>query len=261
MTIKILAIGDLHGKIPKNLPENIDLILLTGDLGKARKARKMAFENVKRMERGLAEKEYSAEEEKEAFMESYNSAIQIVKKLKKIAKIYTIYGNVERNNKETRELEKEMGLSLPFLSNKLRKMGVRIINNRLANFHGIKIGGVEYFTDVSWVKEFKPDNFKERLKSAQKEIQKIKNTLKWFGSLDILLCHQPPFKILDQVGESAPKSWKGKHAGSKLLLDYIKKYKPQFVFCGHIHEAAGEKMMGKTKIINLGLRGYKLIDI
>ena len=55
--MKILAIGDLHGKIPKGLPEkDIDLIILTGDLGKADLMRKMCFENVNRKKGGIEER-------------------------------------------------------------------------------------------------------------------------------------------------------------------------------------------------------------
>ena len=84
-----------------------------------------------------------------------------------------------------------------------------------------------------------------------------------FSNIDILLCHQPPYKILDTVGfKEAPKSWLGKHAGSKVILDYVKKKQPKLVLCGHIHEAKGMKKIGKTKVYNLGCSGsYQVIDI
>ena len=49
--MRILAIGDPHGdlsKIKKIPLKGVDLILLTGDLGKADLARKRYFENVER---------------------------------------------------------------------------------------------------------------------------------------------------------------------------------------------------------------------
>ena len=49
--MKILAIGDPHGDIGKvrKIPfREVDLILLTGDLGKADLVRKRAFENIDR---------------------------------------------------------------------------------------------------------------------------------------------------------------------------------------------------------------------
>jgi len=263
--MKILAIGDTHGglkKIMKIPKKDLDLILLTGDLGNANLARKMAFENVERLKKGLDEKEFSSQERKKAFMESYNSSIKVVNYLKKFAPVYTIFGNVESDNKETREYANKIGLELPFLSNRLNNMkDVKVINNRIANFNGVRIGGLKYFIDTSWVRVFKPNDYRESFESAKKETEKAKKVLKWFNNLDILVCHQPPYGILDKAGISAPKHWRGKHAGSKTILDYVKKYHPKFVFCGHMHEEEGKKKVGKSEVYNLGIAGYKIINL
>jgi len=80
--MRILAIGDPHGSVDKlrKIPtENIDLILLTGDLGNADIMRKMAFENVERIRNGLEKKEFSSYQKRRAFMQAYNSSIDVVK--------------------------------------------------------------------------------------------------------------------------------------------------------------------------------------
>ena len=90
----------------------------------------------------------------------------------------------------------------------------------------------------------------------------LPNVLKRFGEIDILLCHQPPHGILDKVtAKFAPKHWKGKHAGSKTILDYIQKYHPKYVFCGHIHEGEGMRKIGASEVYNLGVCGYKLVKL
>jgi Icc-related predicted phosphoesterase len=264
--MKICAIGDPHGdleKIKKIPLKDVDLILLTGDLGKADLARKMSFDNIKRVKEGLKEIKYTGNQRKKASMESYDSTIKIINYLRKFAPVYTIFGNVEINNYKTRLRSKQYKIKLPFLANDLNSLkNVRVINNRLANFEGIKIGGLEYFIDTCWVKEFKPSNFEKNFKIAKKDSEKAKKTLNWFNSLDILLCHQPPYKILDKVTASfAPKHWQGKHAGSKVILEYIKNKNPKYVFCGHIHEAYGNKKIGKTTIYNLGVAEYKIIEV
>lgn len=49
--------------------------------------------------------------------------------------------------------------------------------------------------------------------------------------------------------------------GSEAIAKAVKKFKPDFLLHGHIHEAAGiEQMMGKTKVINVGREG-KIIEI
>ncbi|MBU2590258.1 MAG: metallophosphoesterase [Nanoarchaeota archaeon] len=263
--MKILAIGDPHGcleKIKKIPNKKVDLILLTGDLGKCDLIRSMDFENIDRLKQGLPEKEFSNKQRERAFMQPYNSTMQIVRYLSKFAPVYTIFGNVENSNQETKKESKKIGIELPLLYDDLNSMhNVKVINNKIVNFQGIRIGGLKYFLDTNWVKDFQPSNYKKLMKRAEKETEKAKKVLKWFDSLDILLCHQPPYHILDKVtAKFAPKSYQGKHAGSKTILNYIEKKHPKYVICGHIHEQVGEKKVGKTIIYNLGVADYKLIE-
>ncbi|HJX50552.1 MAG TPA: metallophosphoesterase [Candidatus Nanoarchaeia archaeon] len=263
--MRILVVGDPHGSDKaKNVPlKEVDLILITGDLGKADLMRKMAFESIDRKKKGLPEKEYTAKQEKRAFMQAYTSSMKLLRYYSRFAPVYVIFGNVESSNAETRRLSKKIKIKLPLLAKDLDAMeNVRVLNNRVANFRGLRIGGLQYFIDTSWVKEFKPFEYKDSIKKAKKETDKARRTLKRFGNLDILLCHQPPYGILDKVNfPGAPKHWQNKHAGSKAILDYIKKKHPRYVFCGHIHEAKGKKRVGMTLVQNIGVAGdYVLLD-
>ncbi|MCK5345920.1 MAG: metallophosphoesterase, partial [Candidatus Heimdallarchaeota archaeon] len=86
--MRICAIGDPHGSLDKikEIPlSDIDLILLTGDLGSSDLMRKMAFDNLERKEQGLEEVKYSPTQKKKAFMEAYTSTMRIVKYLQKFA--------------------------------------------------------------------------------------------------------------------------------------------------------------------------------
>ncbi len=259
-----MAIGDVHGDLQrvKKIPlKEVDLILLNGDLGEAKMAREIAFEDFRREQEGLEEKEWPAGFEKRAFMESYDSGMEVVKYLSRFAPVYVIFGNVEDSNYETRKKSREIGERLPFLYDGLNSMeGVRVLNNRVANFRGVRVGGLEYFVDVSWVKEFRPPGFKDRMAKARKETEKARKVLKWFDKVDVLLCHQPPYGILDEVGEGAPEEWRGKHAGSKVVLDYVKRKSPKYVFCGHIHEGEGGVKVGESEVYNLGECGWKVVE-
>jgi len=152
--MKVLAIGDPHGNLEKikKIPLNgIDLIILTGDLGKADLMRKRFFEKIKRKEQGLPEKEYSNKEKKESFMEAYNSTIDLVNYLRKFAPVYVIFGNVESSNSQTRKESKKIGSPLPFLNDDLKKLeNVDVINNKLVKFKEIRIGGLPYFIDFNY---------------------------------------------------------------------------------------------------------------
>lgn len=258
--MKILILGDPHGKKIKDIPKDISAIFIPGDLGKASLMRKMAFDNVKRTKKGLPKKEYSKELKKKAFMEAYDSTVDLIRYYADISSVYIVFGNVESSKEETIELSEEIGEKLPCLEEELKKIkNVSIINNKKTKINNTIVGGINYFLEKSWVKNFKPSDYKEKMERAEKETKIAKKTLKNLGKVDILLCHQPPYGILDKVGPNAPKSWRNKHAGSKLILEYIKKEKPKYVVCGHIHESKGKEKILETKVINAGSEKDSLI--
>jgi Icc-related predicted phosphoesterase len=83
----------------------------------------------------------------------------------------------------------------------------------------------------------------------------IESRLRPFGSLQplVLICHCPPAGTpLDQIRS-------GLHAGSTAIRDFVERYQPEYLFCGHIHEAEGvTATLGKTRCVNVGRRGYLL---
>jgi uncharacterized protein len=70
---------------------------------------------------------------------------------------------------------------------------------------------------------------------------------------EVLICHCPPKgSKLDRAGE-------GQHFGSTAVAEAIAAIAPKWFFCGHIHEAEGQReQFGTTTGINLGKRGYLL---
>jgi len=265
--MRILAIGDPHGdlkKVRKISLKNIDLILLTGDLGKADLARKRFFENQKRKQQGLDELEETAKDAIAMRNEIHNSTINLLKYLSKYARVYAIEGNVGIPNKsELNKIKKKYGIKLEATMDKVQRIkNVKIVKNSLRKINGLRIGFLDYFVDTSWVKEFRPKDYNEKMKKAKEQTDKARKILKNFGKIDILVCHQPPYGMLDRVNfPGTPKNWQGKHAGSKVVLDYVKKYRPKYVFCGHIHEGQGHVKVGKTQVYNLGVAGWKIIEL
>jgi len=78
-----------------------------------------------------------------------------------------------------------------------------------------------------------------------------KDPLRWH----VLLAHAPPYGLkVDRVSG-------GSHAGSRALLEHIKRHEPAVVVCGHIHEARGIDRVGKTAVVNCGpaFRGYYVV--
>jgi Icc-related predicted phosphoesterase len=69
----------------------------------------------------------------------------------------------------------------------------------------------------------------------------------------VLICHAPPHgTALDRIRD-------GLHAGSVSVRDFVDRHQPEYLFCGHIHEAEGVEIeIGTTKAVNVGKRGYLL---
>ncbi len=69
----------------------------------------------------------------------------------------------------------------------------------------------------------------------------------------VLICHAPPHgTALDRIRD-------GLHAGSVSVRDFVDRHQPEYLFCGHIHEAEGVEIeIGATKAVNVGKRGYLL---
>lgn len=68
-----------------------------------------------------------------------------------------------------------------------------------------------------------------------------------------LVAHCPPRDTT--LDEFAP----GKHAGSSSVRRWVEHAHPCYLFCGHIHEAAGlSERIGSTQCFNVGKQGYTL---
>jgi hypothetical protein len=71
----------------------------------------------------------------------------------------------------------------------------------------------------------------------------------------IAICHAPPYgTMLDRITNL-------RHAGSKAVREFVQREQPRYLFCGHIHEAAGaQDKLGATSAMNVGKKGY-LLDL
>jgi Icc-related predicted phosphoesterase len=85
--------------------------------------------------------------------------------------------------------------------------------------------------------------------------QEIADALAAFENIQplYLVVHFPPRDT--KLDEYAP----GKHAGSPTLREWVDRVQPARLFCGHIHETAGNRdRLGQTACVNVGKQGYTL---
>ena len=74
----------------------------------------------------------------------------------------------------------------------------------------------------------------------------------------ILVSHNPPKDtVCDRTGS-------GQHVGSRAVREFIEERQPAVCLCGHVHEAAGMQLVGRTQVLNpgsLGSGGYALLRL
>jgi len=121
------------------------------------------------------------------------------------------------------------------IAKKLKEWEV-LIEGTLIKKEGIRIAGVSGLDPVTSINELKS--------KYEKELYNI----------DILVSHHPPKGAVD-------KTFLGIRAGLNELREFIKKYSPRLHLCGHIHEARGKGLLGKTIVVNPGplQKGYYAI--
>jgi len=222
--MKILALGDPHGKLPKNLnsiirKNKIEIIICIGEIFPIiRSKNHKGKANIKTGEKILRK------------ICSYNLPTIIFK------------GNMFFNQEGSRYFKR--------LINKYRNL----YHKKLAK---LKIKEKQFILfDMIYEKHshnFLPE-YRTNKKKNKKKLVRLNNLL-GENKNAILLSHAPPYGYLDKITS-------GKHIGSKILLTAIKKHKPKLILCGHIHEAKGNTKIGKTTIHNLGCCGdYKILKI
>ncbi len=253
--MKILAVGDFHGKFPnkiKKYANYVDYIFCTGDLSD-RKERKYIFKHMDELESGIPLIEFVSEHKLSRLIdENIMSMEYVVNKLDELEKlIYIVPGNSDFTKLRIKnKVEKDYGFKM---NCKTLEGMIEKTNNLNLMFYSIKriknfdlIG----FSDYNYLK--KPFEVLER---------KFAKTRK---NKTILLTHETPYKIkLDKVNYPGSPAH-GKNIGKKEYNKIIKKYNPLIHICGHMHENQGETKIKRTKIINPGYGGigeFAIIDM
>jgi Icc-related predicted phosphoesterase len=257
--MKILAIGDFHGKLPGKLireAEKADLVISAGDFANADKIRKIIFRN-------WAMKWFEVigvRDAKKLERDSYNSGLEIMKKLNKIGKkVYFVWGNSD--------FYKEYSTSEPlsimpgFFDDKLKNLkNLELVDKKMRKINSVEIIGSGGYVDVTEFIKNSVDKRKDKQRKRKARYdQDARNLGKLFGKKKpkpgfIFLTHYTPYKCLDKVNfKDSPMN--GKYVGWEPYNKIILKYKPALVICGHMHENQGKCKIGNSIVINPGAAG------
>jgi Icc-related predicted phosphoesterase len=237
--MKVLALGDPHGELPKDLDKIVDtnkieLIICTGDIP-------------------ATPKNPGDPKSWVGFRRRANESFRnIVKKLC----LYGLPVIMLKGNTYRSEVGEKIAKSIfDKYDNLIHKLIGKVDIN----------GKVFVLFDVIYEEHSAPrrNSFTEKLIASNKKLEGKLDKLLGDNPGAVLVCHNPPYGYLDELDSPCmPEELKGKHVGSKILLRAIKKHQPKLVLCGHIHEAKGKVKIGKSEVVNLGHRGdYEIFDL
>jgi len=289
--VKILVLGDLHGRKPKIHFKDFDCIIQVGDVCDDRELGKI-YKDLFKKDNELSYEEYVKKnigEKKLKQMEkrSLKRGNEILKYLDSFGKpLFFVPGNWDQSygNSRIKYLEKSTYSYLKtfsdwYLGNKTNPELIKGIKNLVDCPHQLherlEINFIGYgltsgYESISLrrkkiLKELKKGEY-ERLERAEKRIlDKLSFLFKKRDKekLTIFISHNVPYKTkLDKIKNKENFRY-GKHFGSTIARTICLKHKPFLCIGGHIHEGHGKDKLGKTTLINAGYgkEAQVLIDL
>lgn len=257
--MKILAIGDFHGKIAAKLKRKIkkldyDVVLCTGDLPYTDKIRKIEWKHMEELKKGKGWKEILTKKEYGKLLHYFRETIKSVQRIINFLALlkkptYLISGNSDFSRYEARYF------NLVSLEKRLKKKKLKLLYKKVISLNYYNLAGLsgyrfpvfkDFRKDIKGITKKKINGFNRKWDKKLKRL-----FLKAKNRPIIFLVHDPPKRCLDLVKNKKSDLYK-KHIGDDYFNKYIKKYQPLLVICGHMHENQGSCKIGKTTIINTG---------
>tara|TARA_Y100000310_G_scaffold163530_1_gene163361 strand:- start:2329 stop:3183 length:855 start_codon:yes stop_codon:yes gene_type:complete len=259
--MKILAIGDFHGKFPRKFlslikKEKIDLVVSVGDYLPFH-YRDLWFKYCYGTDVELWEV-IGKTKYKKLVREDFSRGEKILKVLNKLkVPVITVLGNIDYPEPDdVLDLPRKVKKSMPNWDRKdsFAKILKKYKNIVYFDYKSVKIGdyvfvGMRGHSNAGRVKS---KAFKKHRAKLDKLFKRFKKENRE-GKV-IFVSHNVPYDTkLDKINsKEALESVKGKHFGSKLCRRIINRYHPVVAIGGHIHEAKGKQRLGKTLALNTG---------
>jgi Icc-related predicted phosphoesterase len=255
--MRILAIGDFHGKMPKVPKENFDAIISPGDFCSSDKTRKYQFmASRQKMENPKLKVNWydlvGLKRARKLIRESFNDGRKVLKSLDALGiPVLIVPGNADLARKEDL-LVRECN----FLDMTKGLKNVVNVNGRIASIGDNDVIGYGIASGPEYPKYKDLERMCHKIRKLKTDYTKTFNTLsKLFKKSTkdkILLSHNTPFRTkLDLVAHKESPRY-GYHYGSVIVREIVKKYNPILSIGGHMHEGRGTDRIGKTLAVNPG---------
>lgn len=293
--MKLLIIGDLHGNKPNIHFKDFDAIIAPGDFCSDKHLRPLYLKWFQYVNTNKDTEHNFDSFAKEVLKvkktqlvkgetKSLNTGRKIMEFLNSFGKpVFIVPGNWDQSylGKEVpdkglgkRNVEYYLSIYKKFSSKRTNKKLTKNLKNiydcqfKLYNFRGFNIMGygLSNFPERPNLNRFKSKKQRSQIKKSYGNlfnILSIEYKKKNKNYPTIFLTHNVPYNTkLDLVISKGSYAHK-KHYGSRITLDFCKKYHPLLCIGGHMHEHFGKQKIGKTTCINAGF-GSKvntLIDL
>jgi Icc-related predicted phosphoesterase len=87
--------------------------------------------------------------------------------------------------------------------------------------------------------------FNTLIEFTEEQFREMLEELRPHGRRFILVSHTPPYGVDADYGRRG-------HLGSTAIREFVERFSPLAVCCGHIHEARSISVIGSTKVVNAG---------
>ena len=281
--MKILLIGDLHGRKPVIRFKDFDCIVQVGDVGDDSKIGplyKKYFKLLKKDEiskfgwedfvkKEIGKRKYDLYEK-----ESLKKGNEIMKYLDSFGKpIFMVAGNwdqsygpskikdIEKNNYTYRKAFYDWYLG-DKINSKLLK-GTKNVEDCMHRNHefdrinfvgfGNSSGGEELNSKIK--KKISEKQYGVLMKSYNKVLEKLFNAHRKRKNKrlpTIFITHNVPYNTKLDVSKDKNSYVYKKHLGSNIARKFCEKHQPLLCVGGHVHEGVGKDKIGKTIVINPG---------
>lgn len=259
--MKILVIGDFHGKFPLKLKnklkkEKFDLTVGLGDYFPFG-ARKLFFKHCygtnKELWEVIGKKKFKRIE-----LNDRKQGRKILELLDKTySNIISITGNLDRTkwNEAHKDYDKLIKKKWSWVEEEFfSKASKNLKNIKFFDWSFAKFGGYIFigYPISNFPGHVQSKGYRNQRKKLDKLFHKFKKENKE-GKL-IFVSHNVPYETkLDMIKPKIKyRIIKRRHYGSKLAKRIINKWQPKLTLCGHIHENPGKDKIDKSLIVNPG---------
>ncbi len=264
--MKILAIGDLHGKITPKLKKRIsqeefDFIVGVGDYAGIDDWYSY-IKYIFSLKKSPLEEAFKRKSPKEFFgkkkfkkllkddFTAGKKSLQFLEELKKPG--FFVFGNGDEewyNYPFSKKILQAKRKNLNFLK---KLTNLKEMTYRVKNYKGISFLGFGGYMDAKANDKIRDAKWLKVVDKRNKRAEKKMNSL--LGKINkksIFIFHYPPLGVFDIITDKK-NPFHGGSTGVDFFREAVIKKKPFLVLCGHMHEYQGKKKLGKSLVVNPG---------